>query len=280
MEDSIKVPVPAQKVSYTELQLPPTISIIVYVKDADSEIEFTLMSILNQHTRDFEIIIIDSSKNGVGNICRKFAGVENFTLLKVKNTVDKYEAFNIGLNCARGLYVQFLTGNSFVAPNALHGFFHTLKIEFENNYFHRYSEIQQRLKFSNYDYVMNNYHPHVILSVNVMNESENGNFNIDNKKFDILCDENFVNLNQIENATLNPLQKLNLFAGRQLNDLLGTKLFQLKFLNENNIRFRKNENSIDSDPALLFQIETMLLTNKITFVPNIFLGIIKKVGEA
>ncbi|MBR1420332.1 MAG: alpha-1,2-fucosyltransferase [Selenomonadaceae bacterium] len=274
-KDFIKIQVP-MRLSYTELQLPPTVSFIVYAGDNDANLEITLQSILYQNTKDYEVIIIDSSKNNVGDVCRKFSGLENFNLLKVSNSVDKYEAFNKGLDCARGLYVSFLTGNEFVSPQLLYSFFYTIKEEYTKNYFSKYLDTKERFNMSNYDAVMNSCTTDLIFSVNFLNESENGIVNYRDRNFDILCDAPFLNLNQFESLSLDVSQKLSLISERKINTLLGTKFFRLGFLNKNNLRFHQNSQKHDqADSSLLFVIESMLLTGEITFVPDIFYGQMK-----
>ena len=260
------------------MEFPPTVSYIFYIDKNDPSIEFALMSIVQQRSRvDYEIIVIDAS-NDNESFSRKFAGLNSVTIFNVQSYTDKYTAFNMGLNCARGLFVTFLTAKDFIVPDSFMMFCHVLELDFMNNYFNKYSEIREELRYHNYEKVMNQCSSNIVYSVKKINENENGTVDWANKKFEITCEENFKNLQKIEEMTLDDLQKINLiFSGNQSDNILFGKFFKRKFLNDYNIHFRQCES--DEPPTtgggVLFLIESMLLSKKITFVPDILFGRLK-----
>ncbi len=260
----IKVPIDYSKISQFE-EIPPTLSIIVYVNDDISTVEFTMLSILSQRVRDFEIIIVDTSRDGSGRFCRQFTSNDNVTILTPDRSTNKYAAFNMGINYARGSYVLLLTGKDFIISNTVISFFKILE-----DYFRKFTETRENYtNYSNYEKLFIGNCPNIISYVKRLEEDINGNVNLSNKKFSVKGDTAFINLAQVDDIVLDKFQKLNFIAEQRINVLLGTKFFKRSFLNENKIRFIENV-SIDSD--IIFLVNAMLTTEKITCVPDIFYG--------
>jgi glycosyltransferase involved in cell wall biosynthesis len=85
----------------------PLISIITVTYNASSVLEATILSVIGQHFRNFEYIIIDgASKDGTLDIIRKYA--DHFSYWVSEPDKGLYDAMNKGLQAAKGKYVWFM----------------------------------------------------------------------------------------------------------------------------------------------------------------------------
>ncbi|MBN2484736.1 MAG: glycosyltransferase [Bacteroidales bacterium] len=85
----------------------PSISIITVVYNAKKQLEATVLSILEQTSKDFEYIIIDGgSTDGTLDVIKKYESQIGFWLSEPDNGL--YDAMNKGLSHAKGTFVWFL----------------------------------------------------------------------------------------------------------------------------------------------------------------------------
>lgn len=261
------------------LELTPSISFIFYVEDNNSQaLEFSLMSILQQRCmRDYEIIIVNTSRDETGDVCRKFATIDCVTVLNVDKSLDKYSAFNMALKIARGLFVTFCTAKTFLIPEALMSLFYVWNNEYMKRYFNKYSEIKEHFYYANYERAMNMFTSDIYYSVRTVNEDENGSIDWNDKKFEPACENAFINLNEYSDSPLDDVQRVGLVFNNESEDLLLGKFFKRKFLNDYDIRFKQREIDETAETAggVLFLIESMLLSKTTAFIPQMLFGRLK-----
>lgn len=104
----------------------PLVSIIVPIYNVRPYVERCLTSIRDQTCRNFEVLLIDDgSTDGSGAVCKRFAAADpRFQLLEQKNG-GVSAARNLGMDRARGKYLQFADGDDWLAPEATGTFLHT-----------------------------------------------------------------------------------------------------------------------------------------------------------
>ena len=96
----------------------PLISIITVVLNNSSHLQKTLNSIFNQKYQNYELIVIDGkSTDGTVDIIKK----NKKKIDKWISEKDKgiYDAFNKGMNLAKGDYIGFVNSDDILLPNAL-----------------------------------------------------------------------------------------------------------------------------------------------------------------
>ncbi len=234
----IKIPVDYEKNTYR--QFPPFLSIIVYVENNFATVKFTLESIFAQNFKDFELILIDASTDGSGEILRQFSGNDKVSVIKKNPAPEKFSAWNTGLALANGEYVLFLTGADFIQFNTVNMFC---------------------LRCENL--------PNVVCTTRNLEEDASGKVKKFGRQFATRFDSEFQNLRTLEELELGGAEKLNLLATKRLNDFIGTKIFRRSFIEENKIRF---DEKIGADAELLFIVDAFLRTKKISVIPNLFYG--------
>ena len=104
----------------------PFFSIIVPVYNIESYVERTIMSILKNNFKDYEVIFVnDGSTDKSFEIIQRFINNKNFFCVSQKNG-GLSAARNSGLQVARGKYIIFLDGDDFIAENSLSVFYKVL----------------------------------------------------------------------------------------------------------------------------------------------------------
>lgn len=94
------------------------VSIITVCYNAESTIEFALQSVLNQHYKDIEYIVIDgASSDNTPSIIKKYEG----KIAKIVSEKDNgmYYAINKGIELATGDVVGLLHADDFYASNKI-----------------------------------------------------------------------------------------------------------------------------------------------------------------
>lgn len=85
----------------------PSISVIVAVRNAEQSLRRTLLSLTNQTTRDFEIVLIDgASTDGTLRVAEEFRDEITFQLSEPDTGIA--DAWNKGVRHARGRWIIFL----------------------------------------------------------------------------------------------------------------------------------------------------------------------------
>ena len=257
-ESWIKVP------SNYPLWTPPMLSIIIYVENNFQTVGITLQTVIAQVFPDYEIILVDSSTDDSGKVCRQFAMNDKVTILKANSSTGKFSAWNKALEVARGDYVWFLTAKDFIFTHGTLTFSRVCETVIKLQYNSR----ENYVTYENYTECM----PNLICAIQILTEDESGNVNINgipNKKFLAQVDASFQGLQGLANLAIPTGQKLTSLAAQTINPLVSTKFFKREYLNSNRIRFNENE---DVDSELTFVVETFLKTKNITFIPAVFYG--------
>ena len=98
----------------------PLISIITVVKNNKKYIEETIKSILDQNYKNFEFIIIDGeSTDGTLDIIKKYDTNNLIDYWISEKDSGLYDAFNKGLNLARGDMIGFVNSDDLLLKDAL-----------------------------------------------------------------------------------------------------------------------------------------------------------------
>ena len=264
----VMVPVDYSKKN-SHIEFPPFISVILHVKDDIDTINLSLSSILSQNFKDYELIIIDSSTDGSGKVCYESivrgGAYENIIVIKESHSVEKFMAWNKGLNLAHGYYVMFLTAKDFIFPGTFKGI-----AQFSYNYLKFCTEVQKSsyLSYENYHEV----YPNVLCTTQNIVEDINGVVTIngiENKKFSLKLDTALKELKNFAELKINDREKVMALITQSISNLIGTKLFKLKFLNENKIYFAEN---LNTNAELKFLMDAFLCTENLLFMPQLFYG--------
>jgi len=99
--------------------MPPVVSIIVPVYNAEKTIRRCVDSVLNQGYRDFELLLVDDgSKDASGGICDEYARQDARVCVIHKENSGVSDTRNMALERARGKYIQFLDSDDWITPDA------------------------------------------------------------------------------------------------------------------------------------------------------------------
>ena len=217
----------------------PYFSVLLVVNNSVMTIAETLLSILEQDYKYYEVIIIDNaSTDGSGKVCRQVdKGCNNVTLIKLYQKVQNGAAWNMALNVAQGYYVLFLKSDDRILSDAL-----------------------------NYLYLMNEHIvADIVNSVSYFKENKNGNIEFADKKFVLKTMPSFENLKGVFRDKLNKLTLLKVLANNEVFPPLETMLFKRKFLTDNKIKFNEE---LEDNSEFLFTLDAMFQTDEIIFTPN------------
>ena len=109
-------------------KVPPAVSIVMPVYNAEEYLKQTIDSLLVQSMKEIEIITVDDgSTDGSLEMLKKYAQEDK--RVKVYTQKNKYAgvARNKGLKHARGEYVLFLDSDDFFEPELVEATYHTAK---------------------------------------------------------------------------------------------------------------------------------------------------------
>jgi glycosyltransferase involved in cell wall biosynthesis len=99
----------------------PLISIIIATYNARLSIEKTIESIINQSYTNFELIIIDGgSTDGTQKVIEKWSDKINYSISEADEGI--YDAWNKGINVAKGDWITFLGAGDEYLPDALQNY--------------------------------------------------------------------------------------------------------------------------------------------------------------
>ncbi|PLS01118.1 glycosyltransferase family 2 protein [Neobacillus cucumis] len=107
------------------------VSVIIPVFNAENYLSRCIESILGQTLTSFELILInDGSVDSSGDICNAYASLdERIKVVHIDNHGPGY-ARNIGLEMAKGKYIQFTDSDDTLPPNYIEALYH--RVEHEN----------------------------------------------------------------------------------------------------------------------------------------------------
>ena len=99
--------------------MPPAVSIIVPVYNAERTVGRCIESILNQEYTDFELLLVnDGSTDSSGGLCDSYAARDQRVRVFHKENAGVSNARNLALAQARGTYLQFLDSDDWITPEA------------------------------------------------------------------------------------------------------------------------------------------------------------------
>ena len=249
----------------------PFLSIILYVENNLHTIGLVMESIFSQTFKDFELIVIDTSADGSGKICRKFADNENFSILRKNYSVNKFEAWNIGLENARGSYILFLTAKNFLFKHTAAVMAYAILDKIYSSHILHFFDWEKLAP----DMLCSIQKVQEIPADNVSIEDKNNfeekfnlsnilNGGLDGRIFSMTIEDNFADIDRYKKLELDDLQKLKLLAERNFDTDLSRKIFRRNFLLENKISFN------DSD--LNFFVNAILSAKNIICIKRTFTG--------
>ena len=249
---------------------PPFLSIIFCVENNSEETAFNLSTTLQQNFLDYEVIIADKSGGEGERLSRRFAGSDKVTYLKLNDRYSKIAAWNRGLENASGQYVLFLSDKDFIFPQATMQLSEVWMDDCRAHYMTKENYIG-----------LNNYYDigaEVVCATRYFVEDKDGAEKIqgiDDKKFSMMVDAPFKDLQGIATTEIEDAQSLNLLSSGQIDNSLSTKFFKRNLLEKNSIRFSEVSNGGMGFTELLFLLNTFTLSKKIAFVPAVFTGRLK-----
>lgn len=125
----------------------PKITVITVCYNAVSEIECTILSVINQLYTNIEYIIVDgASTDGTLDIIKKYSA--KISILISEPDKGIYDAMNKGLKLASGEWINFMNaGDCFSDNNVLNSIF---SLEIPSNKSFLYSDIYSRKKNGHY----------------------------------------------------------------------------------------------------------------------------------
>lgn len=255
---------PGDYAANLDFEFPPFVSLIVRIENDENYLKDSLVTYFKQKFRDFELIIINSGLDGSKKICRSIAQQENVFLLQAERGIDKFSAWNLGLNVARGHYVVFLTAKDFLIPDTAGSIPQYLYREF--------GEKAKNVKGAGL-HNWENFTSDIFCATKFLEESDEGTVEVGEKKFVVKVDEQFKDLQTYVDLNVDDNQKLIILGSGILNTHMNTKCFKRTFLNEKNLRFRSSSEA--KNPELIFLSEAMLATERIVLVPQILTGKLK-----
>ena len=106
------------------------VSIIVPVYQVEKYIRQCVDSILAQTFTDFELILVDDgSKDGSGEICDEYAGMDERVKVVHKENGGLSDARNRGMDQAVGKYFMFVDSDDYIAPTMLESLYSSMRRE-------------------------------------------------------------------------------------------------------------------------------------------------------
>lgn len=97
----------------------PAVSVILPVYNAEATLRRCVESVLNQEYTDLELLLIDDgSRDGSGALCDGFAAADPRVRVFHKENSGVSDTRNLGLERARGRWLQFLDADDWITPDA------------------------------------------------------------------------------------------------------------------------------------------------------------------
>ena len=98
----------------------PKISVIIPVYNVEPYIRCCIDSVLAQSFKDFEAILVDDgSTDGSGAICEEYASRDSRVHVIHKKNGGLGSARNVGVEHAKGKYIEFLDSDDWITPDTL-----------------------------------------------------------------------------------------------------------------------------------------------------------------
>ncbi len=96
------------------------VSVIVPVYNVENFLEQSIRSICNQTYKSLEIILVDDgSTDSSGDICDKYAALDNRIIVRHKVNGGQGSARNLGLDICKGDYITFLDSDDYMESSCI-----------------------------------------------------------------------------------------------------------------------------------------------------------------
>lgn len=239
----------------------PALSFIIFLQNDLSDAEKIFNCILNQNFYNYEIIAVSTADSGGEFSAHRHSVQKNFMVLNADSETTKESAWNLGLKCAHGEYIIFLTGKDIISNNVARLVCDCWDFA-SQDYLQRdnYLTAENRAKFT----------PNIIWGSKHFTENPHGAFNvqgIDNKKFSLSEDLQLNSADRFFNLSTTAFNEFISLFNATSKTVIGSKIFKRKFLLDNNISF--NEKSARAE--MLFLLNALLLSEKVTITTELFL---------
>ena len=120
----------------------PEVTIVMPAYNVEEYIAKSIDSILLQEFKNWELIIVnDGSTDNTGEIIQKYADL--YSRIKVITQLNQgvSVARNVGLNCAKGVFVSFLDADDFLTPDYIEKMIKPLRDNIADITFCKYREV-------------------------------------------------------------------------------------------------------------------------------------------
>lgn len=126
------------------------VTVIIPVYNGENYIENCLRSVMDQTFHDLQIIVVDDgSKDGTFEICKNLAESDKrIQILKIENSGVSH-ARNIGIDHAKGEYIQFVDGDDTILKDATEILVHTIDVKYTDLVVCGYTKILPEIKIGN-----------------------------------------------------------------------------------------------------------------------------------
>lgn len=108
--------------------MPPKVSIIIPIYNAEKSIRRCIESVLNQEFQEYELILVnDGSKDQSGQICDEYAAKDARIRVIHKENTGVSDSRNLAISNARGEYLQFMDSDDWITTDATDLLYHAAK---------------------------------------------------------------------------------------------------------------------------------------------------------
>ncbi len=116
------------KFIYYKLLSQEKITVIVSIYNIEKYLENCIKSIINQKYRNLQILLIDDgSTDTSGEICDKYAKIDNRIEVIHKKNGGLADARNSGISLAKGKYISFIDGDDYIYPTFYMDLYYLIK---------------------------------------------------------------------------------------------------------------------------------------------------------
>ena len=101
------------------IPMTPTVTIIIPIYNAEAGLRRCVDSVLNQRFTDFELLLVDDgSQDASGSICEEYGKKDPRVQVIHKENTGVSDTRNLGIQRARGEFIQFLDSDDWITPDA------------------------------------------------------------------------------------------------------------------------------------------------------------------
>ena len=258
----------------------PLVSVIVNCHNGEKYLEHSIKSIINQSYKNWEIIFWDNISSDNSNVIIKNFNDERIRCFKSDTFTNLYEARNLAIKKAEGVYVCFLDVDDFWTEDKLE---HQIKfmeknkeydIQYSNYYVQeeikkkKYLKFNKKLKSGNITQELLNKYTIGILTV-ILKKSIFKNYLFD-KRYNIIGDFDYFTKLSVKYKIAYIEKPLAVYRVHQNNY---SSIHLHEFESELDLWIKKNELSLKSKNFSLFQQKFYLFKLKIRLFLKANLGV-------